>query len=81
MPGYDLVVKGENKGPKVWEGQGNPIGRLAEYAVGTQFIDLPREVVHYRFNRRFWNRQAFHRLLTACVSTTTVTRNELLAHI
>jgi transposase-like protein len=36
--------------------------------------------VCYRFNRRFWHRQAFHRLLTACVSTTTVTRNELLAH-
>ena len=35
--------------------------------------------VCYRFNRRFWQRKAFHRLLRACVSTTTVTRNELLA--
>jgi hypothetical protein len=35
--------------------------------------------VCYRFNRRFWQRQAFHRLLRACVSTTTVSRNELMA--
>ncbi len=37
--------------------------------------------VCYRFNRRFWYRQAFHRLLTACVATTTVTRNDLMAPI
>jgi transposase-like protein len=35
--------------------------------------------VCYRFNRRFWERQAFHRLLYACVSTTTVTRDQLMA--
>ena len=35
--------------------------------------------VCYRFNRRFWERQAFHRLLYACASTTTLTRNELMA--
>jgi len=35
--------------------------------------------VCYRFNRRFWERQAFHRLLYACASTTTVTRDELMA--
>jgi transposase-like protein len=35
--------------------------------------------VCYRFNRRFWDRQAFHRLLYACASTTTVTRDELMA--
>jgi len=34
--------------------------------------------VCYRFNRRFWERQAFHRLLYACASTTTVTRDELM---
>ena len=33
--------------------------------------------VCYRFNRRFWYREAFHRLLRACVSTTTITRYEL----
>jgi hypothetical protein len=37
--------------------------------------------VCYHFNRRFWDRQAFHRLLTAYVSTITVTRNEPLAPI
>lgn len=35
--------------------------------------------VCYRFNRRFWNRETFDRLLTACVSTSTVTRDELMA--
>jgi transposase-like protein len=35
--------------------------------------------VCYRFNRRFWERQAFHRLLYACASTTTVTQDELMA--
>jgi hypothetical protein len=35
--------------------------------------------VCYRFNRRFWNRETFDRLLTACVSTDTVTRDELMA--
>ena len=34
--------------------------------------------VCYRFNRRFWEREAFHRLLYACASTTTVTRGELM---
>ena len=33
----------------------------------------------YRFNRRFWERQAFHRLLYACVITDTITRNELMS--
>ncbi len=32
----------------------------------------------YRFNRRFWGSQAFHRLLNACASTNTVTRDELM---
>ncbi|HUU26326.1 MAG TPA: IS1595 family transposase, partial [archaeon] len=33
----------------------------------------------YRFNRRYWGRQAFHRLLNACASTsTTITRDQLM---
>lgn len=36
--------------------------------------------VCYRFNRRFWKRQSFHRLLNACASTNTITRNELMGH-
>lgn len=34
--------------------------------------------VCYRFNRRFWEREAFHRLLYACTSTNTITRDELM---
>ena len=32
----------------------------------------------YRFNRRFWEGQTFHRLLNACASTDTITRGELM---
>lgn len=35
----------------------------------------------YRFNRRFWGKQAFHRLLNACVSTDTITRDQLMDKI
>ncbi len=35
--------------------------------------------VCYRFNRRFWPDESFHSLLNACASTSTVTRNELMA--
>jgi hypothetical protein len=34
--------------------------------------------VCYRFNRRFGERQSFHRLLNACASTNIITRNELM---
>lgn len=34
--------------------------------------------VCYRFNRRFWQRETFDRLLAACTSTTTITRDELM---
>lgn len=34
--------------------------------------------VCYRFNRRFWGRQSFHRLLNACASTDTITQDELM---
>ena len=35
--------------------------------------------VCYRFNRRFWGQEAFHRLLNACASTDTITREKLMA--
>ena len=34
--------------------------------------------VCYRSNRRFWGREVFHRLLFACASTSTITRNEIM---
>ncbi len=37
--------------------------------------------VCYRFNRRFWGREAFDRLLVACVSTSTVTRDQLMGKV
>jgi len=35
--------------------------------------------VCYRFNRRYWEKELFDRLITACVSTDTITYNELAA--
>lgn len=35
--------------------------------------------VCYRFNRRFWGREVFHRLLFACASTSTITRDALMS--
>ena len=35
--------------------------------------------VCYRFNRRFWPKESFHRLLRACVSTSTITRDDLMS--
>jgi len=35
--------------------------------------------VCYRFNRRFWGKEVFHRLLFACASTSTITRDELMS--
>jgi hypothetical protein len=34
--------------------------------------------VCYRFNRRFWERELFDRLVQACLSTTTITHKELV---
>jgi len=48
--------------------------------ISTKHLQRYLSEVCYRFNRRFWNHQAFHRLLTACVSTNTITRNELMAN-
>jgi len=35
--------------------------------------------VCYRFNRRFWPKESFHRLLRACVSTSTIIRDDLMS--
>ena len=47
MPGYDLVVKGENRGPKVQGVEGAAISLLADYAVRTRIADLPAEVAYH----------------------------------
>ena len=37
--------------------------------------------VCYRFNRRFWEREAFDRLLVACASTSTITCDQLMGKV
>lgn len=47
------------------------------HGVEPQHIQKYLSEICYRFNRRWWQTQLFHRLLKACVSTTTITRREL----
>lgn len=47
--------------------------------VSTKHLQKYLSEVCYRFNRRFWGYEAFHRLLFACCSTNTITRNQLMA--
>jgi len=47
MPGYDLVIKGENRGPNVPGVEGGAVSLLADYAVTTRIADLPPEVIDH----------------------------------
>ena len=46
--------------------------------VSTKHLQRYLSEICYRFNRRYWERETFHRLLYACASTTTITRDELM---
>jgi len=52
--------------------------RGAHHGVSSKHLQRYLGEVCYRFNRRFWYRQAFHRLLRACVTTETISRSELM---
>jgi len=47
MPGNDLVIKGENRGPNVLGVEGDAVSLLADYAVTTRITDLPLEVIDH----------------------------------
>jgi len=47
MSGYDLVIKGENRGPNVLGVEGDAVSLLADYAVTTRIVDLPPEVIDH----------------------------------
>ncbi len=49
------------------------------HGVSSKHLQRYLAEVCYRFNRRYWYREAFHRLLRACVTTETVSRSELMA--
>jgi len=50
------------------------------HGVSAKHLQKYLSEVCYRFNRRYWGRQTFHRLLTACASTsTTITRDQLMS--
>lgn len=51
------------------------------HGVSQKHIQKYLSEVCYRFNRRFWGHQAFHRLLNACVCTNTITRVELMSRV
>jgi len=49
------------------------------HGLGKKHLQSYLEEYSYRFNRRNFDGQGFNRLLTACVSATTITYNELVA--
>lgn len=52
--------------------------RGVHHGVSKKHLQMYLSEVCYRFNRRWWQRQLFHRLLNACLNTTAVTRKELM---
>jgi hypothetical protein len=53
--------------------------RGAHRGVSEKHLQSYLSEVCYRFNRRFWEKELFDRLISACVSTKTVTYPELVA--
>ena len=51
--------------------------RGAHRGVSEKHLQSYLSEICYRFNRRFWERELFDRLVQACVSTETVTYPEL----
>ena len=55
-----------------------------EEACQKHFLSLRQKYLNevcYRFNRRFWEKELFDRLVTACCSTDTVTYDQLVQGI
>ena len=50
----------------------------AHHGVSEKHLQMYLSEICSRFNRRWWQRQLFHRLLNACLNTTAVTRKELM---
>jgi hypothetical protein len=51
--------------------------RGAHRGVSEKHLQAYLSEICYRFNRRYWERELFDRLVTACVSTNTITYSEL----
>lgn len=53
--------------------------RGTHHGVSTKHLTRYLAEFCYRFNRRFWTKQLFERMITACLTTTTITLAELNA--
>jgi transposase-like protein len=53
--------------------------RGAHRGVSQKHLQAYLSEICYRFNRRFWERELFDRLLKACVSTETITHDQLVS--
>lgn len=53
--------------------------RGAHRGVSSKHLESYLNEICYRFNRRFWERELFDRLVQACVSTKTVTYDDLVS--
>jgi len=52
--------------------------RGSHRGVSEKHLQLYLSEICYRFNRRFWEKELFDRLIKACVSTETITYSELI---
>lgn len=50
MPGYDLIIQSEHKGPGISKEGQDAIERLADFAVSTRFDQLPADAVDHARN-------------------------------
>ena len=55
-----------------------PLYRGAHRGVSEKHLQSYLSEICYRFNRRFWERELFDRLIKACVSTETITYSQLV---
>lgn len=53
--------------------------RGAHRGVSEKHLQAYLSEICYRFNRRFWERELFDRLVKACISTETITENQLVS--
>ena len=53
--------------------------RGAHRGVSEKHLQAYLSEITYRFNRRYWEKELFDRLVKACVSTGTVTYSQLVA--
>ena len=84
MPHYKVVLQDPKAAGKLlpWVhrviSNAKAIIRGAHRGVSEKHLQAYLSEVCYRFNRRFWEKELFDRLVKACISTQTITHHDLV---